>query len=122
MKPTPGPWIYVPLIYEVQGLGQSLASLVDGEGLSLRCVDGDPIEGHEENDANGYLMAAAPNLRDELGNIARAVRAYLDHDPDEPVAGRSGPDEEDHLLTEMDVMLARAERALETIFPPEHES
>lgn len=105
VKPTEGPWRYNEAETEVQSLARPLAVLLSvGRTLAQREVH-----------ANGYLMAAAPQLRDELTNLSRAVRDYLDYLENDTVY------EEDIRVAEneLDVMLKRAERALATIFPPE---
>ena len=116
MKPTPGPWTYNRDFGEVRGpLGTDI--------LAITKADEPFREDERENDVNGYLMASAPYLRDELTNLSHAVRAYFlaresgaDMPPDEAIAA------EMQALDQMEVMLQRAEQALETIFPLEHES
>lgn len=96
MKPTEGMWNYNEEEAQIERLGKPLAVIYGAGGSYVPW---------EEAIANGYLMASAPNLRDELTNLSRAVRAYI----------------EDPLLsyTTLEGPLARAERALATIFPPE---
>ena len=105
MKPTPGNWTYDPRYREITAFPDiGLADVRWHDSVEL-----------DEAHANGYLMAAAPNLRDELTNLSRAVRNYFD------TIENDGSCEEDIRIDEreMEVMLARAERALATIFPPE---
>ena len=107
MKPTTGNWAYNEDFSEVQYLALPLAQVCWGEDTGAE---------HEvEMHANGYLMAAAPNLRDELTDLSRAVRDLLLVSND-PIASA---EEAQRCWDTVENMCQRAERALATIFPPE---
>ena len=95
MIPTPGPWIYDQPGKRVLADGQyrAVAVIVTGPGIS-----------ENEEDANGYLLAAAPYIRDELTNLYHAVVRHTH---------AQRPDKEALLSA-----LSQAGQALETIFPP----
>ena len=72
-------------------------------------------EAWQRTHQDGYLMASAPNLRDELTNLSRAVRDLLLVSND-PIASA---EEAQHCWDTVENMCERAERALATLFPPE---
>lgn len=109
MNPTKGPWLYVESVGEVQtDIGIRTLARMEFSRAYM-----------EESTANGYLMAAAPQLRDELGNLARAVRAYTDATSTRWPTNREGREALERAYGQMQSVLQRAERALATIFPPD---
>jgi hypothetical protein len=78
---TPGPWTLR------KGRGVSVPWAIEGEGLTLAEVywsthmDGDA-------DANARLIAAAPEMRETLGEVAMLLRTTLRGYADEPWARR----------------------------------
>lgn len=106
MKPTPGNWTYNEDFAEVHALvGTKILAALDPRGET---------ESVEETNANGYLMAAAPELRDELTNLSQAVAAYFNVDINDD-------DMKAYCQDRMETMLHRAENALSHIFPPEQQ-
>ena len=110
MKPTAGNWTYNEDDAQIKVLGDPIAEVY--------YYDAPDTPTKKIADVNGYLMAAAPNLRDELTNLSRAVRDLLLVSND-PIASA---EEAQRCWDTVENMCQRAERALATIFPPEHES
>lgn len=80
MSHTPAPWVYCQKWQKVTTTdGKSIAD-VRGWGWLQKLPDGESVQ-----DANGCLMAAAPDLLAELENLS-AVMACHDKTPEETLA------------------------------------
>lgn len=81
-KHTPGPWKYVP---DDDGIPAATIQAADGSAVGSlfgRLRDGSSIDGREETEANGHLMAAAPDLLAVAKRVAAGGMSYPKFDRD----------------------------------------
>ncbi len=78
-KGTPGPWLHA----DSHGLNETAGGVIHGDGKTLCLVLGKGI-GKEKATANAKLMAAAPELLDQLIRLRNKIADYH-------------PDDDDHL-------------------------
>lgn len=78
-KGTPGPWSHA----DSHGLNETAGGAIHGDGKTLCLVLGKGI-GKEKATANAKLMAAAPELLEQLIRLRDIIASYF-------------PDDDDHL-------------------------
>ncbi|MEY1087276.1 hypothetical protein AB7160_00265 [Morganella morganii] len=78
-KGTPGPWSHA----DSHGLNETAGGAIHGDGKTLRLILGKGI-GKEKATANAKLMAAAPELLEQLIRLRDIIASYF-------------PDDDDHL-------------------------
>lgn len=89
-KGTPGPWSHA----DSHGLNETAGGAIHGDGKTLCLILGKGI-GKEKATANAKLMAAAPELLEQLIRLRNKIAGYH-------------PDDDDHL----DVVDAAINKAL----------
>lgn len=78
-KGTPGPWSHA----DSHGLNETAGGAIHGDGKTLCLILGKGI-GKEKATANAKLMAAAPELLEQLIRLRDIIASYF-------------PDDDDHL-------------------------
>ncbi|EPE3084147.1 hypothetical protein [Morganella morganii] len=78
-KGTPGPWSHA----DSRGLNETAGGAIHGDGKTLCLILGKGI-GKEKATANAKLMAAAPELLEQLIRLRDIIASYF-------------PDDDDHL-------------------------